>query len=136
TRSVCALLLLLALAGPGRGQEPPPDGPQPPVPPGPPIPEEPIPAPGPTVDKAEQRLATEGKKINVEKPTQLLRIKAKLERLRQTRAALTTHEMDLDARARELTSQEQSPILTPRLEVITLTLDQAIGMTLELNPDY
>jgi len=148
-RLLTLALLVAGLAWPARAQEPGPGAPPPapteappPAPaPGPdgapPTPDGPQPpTPAPTAAEAEERLAEEGEEVDVDKPAQLLRIQSELERLRKTRADLQAKEERLDREAKNLAGQEQSPVLARRVETLTITLDQAIGMALELNPDY
>jgi outer membrane protein TolC len=158
TLTTVVLGLSLALAAPAFAQdEPTPPAPEQPAPEQPapeqPAPEQPAPdqpAPGPgepepptwpapvptTPEEAEARAAAEGEDIEVERQGELDRIKIELDRIRRERLRISGRELELQQQARDLTANETSPVLAPRIEVLALTLEQAIAMALENNPDY
>ena len=74
--------------------------------------------------------------VTVTRPEEVERIQAQLERIRQQRLALAATEGQLSERVRELSRQELSPVLAPREEVLSLTLEDATRMALANNPDY
>ncbi len=111
-----ALALALALGGAVRAQD---------TPPAPPADERPGAA-----------AAAPGEDVSVERPEELARIRAELERLQAERARGAARVLELEARERDLTGGRTSPVLGPRREVLALSLDAAVDLALAENPDY
>lgn len=88
----------------------------------------------PSAEDEEERAAAEGEEVQVEREVELQRIRLELERIRRERLRMAAAELKLRDKARDLA--DQSPVIAPRVEVLPLTLEQAIGMALENNPDY
>lgn len=89
-----------------------------------------------TIEEAEERAAAEGEEVEVEREAELTRIRQELDRIRRERLRIANRELELEAQARDVTGADTSPVLAPRAELLPLTLEQAIGMALENNPDY
>ena len=67
----------------------------------------------------------------------IARIQAQLKRLEAERKRMFQGTRpDFGAQVRSLRDQELSPVLSPRTEVVGLTLQEAIARALENNPDY
>lgn len=76
--------------------------------------------------------------VEVERPDEIERIKAELERIRQERIRVTGEGLGTleESRVRDFAPAELSPVLAPRQEVVHLSLREAIGEALANNPDY
>src|SRR5690606_27003896 len=94
------------------------------------------PAAPPSVEEEEARAAAEGEDVQVEREEELQRIRQELDRIRRERLRIANRELELEAQARDASGAGTSPVLAPRAELLPLTLEQAIGMALENNPDY
>lgn len=94
------------------------------------------PAAPPSVEEEEARAAAEGEEVQVEREEELRRIRQELDRIRRERLRIASRELELEAQARDASGAATSPVLAPRTELLPLTLDQAIAMALENNPDY
>jgi outer membrane protein TolC len=84
----------------------------------------------------EKRAAAEGEDVHVEREGELDRIRVELDRIQRERLRLAGQQAELEMKARDLSDAAESPVLRPRTEVLPVTLDQAIGMALQNNPDY
>ncbi len=79
-----------------------------------------------------------GEEIQVERPDEIARIQGELERIQRERARVSAEgALGLEeARVREFSADELTPVLQPREQVVHLSLQEAIGEALANNPDY
>ena len=151
-RLLPALMVLALLAQGASAQEPPPD-PQPPPdqpapdrpppPPDQPPPDQPPPdrpppdRPPPGKPPApEWNPESPGVTVEVEDAEQEARVRAQLERIRELRPRDPEREKQSVERLEDLPPDSFSPLLAPRQTVLRLTLEEAVGLALENNPDY
>lgn len=134
-----ALLLPLVWAGLAGAQEPPPapegdPGPAPPAP----APEAPEPPQLPQLPGGGEEYDPEapGESVRVERPEEQDRVEEQLKRIREVRPRALSAERESVSRLENLPAEAFSPVLAARRETIRLTLEEAIGLALENNPDY
>lgn len=141
--ATCALSLVLAApvaAQDGPGAEPPPDAPPVDAPASDPD------APAGGEDRPREGWEAAREQLDVERPEELARIQDELSRIRRERQRLLGQREDPNADPKKdllgpgdlerITSGSQSPVLSPRDEVLGLTLQQAVSEALTNNPDY
>lgn len=143
-RLLPALIALALLAQGAPAQEPPPDQPPPEAPAPeapppdrpPPPPDQPPPGKPPTPPAPEWNPESPGVTVEVEDPEQEARVRAQLERIRELRPRDPEREKSTVERLASQPPDAFSPLLAPRQTVLRLTLEEAIGLALENNPDY
>ncbi|MCA8923499.1 MAG: TolC family protein [Planctomycetes bacterium] len=92
--------------------------------------QDPEPAPQP------DSLAEPEETLTVERPDEVLRIEAELERIESARSISPERIAAIRKRLREIDEEGAQTSLAPRQETMALTVDNAVRMALDNNPDF